>query len=100
MSYTYSFERVTPETEGYGDTIFDTPENNTEPADLFSDLSEIISAISIGSFISIKDEICQSLFFEFENSSKDLVRVCHSSLEKSNSLRMADLSLPFSSCSI
>jgi hypothetical protein len=41
MSYTYSFERVTPETDGYGDTIFDTPENNTEPTtDLFSDLSD------------------------------------------------------------
>jgi hypothetical protein len=40
MSYTYSFERVTPETDGYGDTIFDTPENNTEPADLFSDWTD------------------------------------------------------------
>ncbi len=41
MSYTYSFDRVTPETEGYGDTIFDTPENNTEPpADLFSDWTD------------------------------------------------------------
>lgn len=40
MSYTYSFDRVTPETEGYGDTIFDTPENNTEPTDLFSDWTD------------------------------------------------------------
>jgi hypothetical protein len=40
MSYTYSFERVTPETDGYGDTIFDTPENNTEPADLYSDWTD------------------------------------------------------------
>lgn len=40
MSYTYSFDRITPETEGYGDTIFDTPENNTEPTDLFSDWTD------------------------------------------------------------
>jgi hypothetical protein len=40
MSYLYSFERVTPETDGYGDTIFDTPENDTEPTDLFSDWTD------------------------------------------------------------
>lgn len=40
MSYTYSFDRITPETEGYGDTIFDTPENNSEPTDLFSDWTD------------------------------------------------------------
>ncbi len=40
MSYTYSFDRVTPETEGYGDTIFDTPEVDTEPTDLFSDWTD------------------------------------------------------------
>jgi hypothetical protein len=40
MSYLYSFERVTPETDGYGDTIFDTPENDTIPADLYSDWTD------------------------------------------------------------
>ena len=40
MSYTYSFDRVTPETEGYGDTIFDTPEVDTIPADLYSDWTD------------------------------------------------------------
>jgi len=40
MSYLYSFERVTPETDGYGDTIFDTPENDSTPADLYSDWTD------------------------------------------------------------
>ena len=40
MSYTYSFERFTPETDGYGDTIFDTPENENDPTDLFSDWAD------------------------------------------------------------
>ncbi len=42
MSYIYSHDRVTPETEGYGDgdTIFDTLENDTEPTDLFSDWTD------------------------------------------------------------
>ena len=40
MSYTYSFERFTPETDGYGDTIFDTPETDNDPTDLFSDWAD------------------------------------------------------------
>ena len=40
MSYTYSFERFTPETDGYADTIFDTPENENDPTDLFSDWAD------------------------------------------------------------
>ena len=40
MSYLYSFERVTPETDGYGDTIFDTPEIDKDPTDLFSDWTD------------------------------------------------------------
>lgn len=40
MSYLYSFERVTPETDGYGDTIFDTPEIDNDPTDLFSDWTD------------------------------------------------------------
>ena len=40
MSYTYSFERFTPETDGYGDTIFDTPEIDNDPTDLFSDWTD------------------------------------------------------------
>lgn len=40
MSYTYSFERFTPETDGYGDTIFDTPEIDNDPTDLFSDWAD------------------------------------------------------------
>ena len=40
MSYTYSFERTTPETDGYGDTIFDTPEIDNDPTDLFSDWTD------------------------------------------------------------
>ena len=40
MSYTYSFERFTPETDGYGDTIFDTPEIDNDPTDLFSDQTD------------------------------------------------------------
>ena len=40
MSYLYSFERTTPETDGYGDTIFDTPEIDNDPTDLFSDWTD------------------------------------------------------------
>ena len=40
MSYTYSFERFTPETDGYGDTIFDTPEIDNDPTDLYSDWTD------------------------------------------------------------
>ena len=40
MSYLYSFERFTPETDGYGDTIFDTPEIDNDPTDLFSDWTD------------------------------------------------------------
>lgn len=40
MSYLYSFERVTPETDGYGDTIFDTPEIDNDPTDLYSDWTD------------------------------------------------------------
>lgn len=40
MSYIYSFEKVTPETDGYGDTIFDTPEIDNDPTDLFSDWTD------------------------------------------------------------
>ena len=40
MSYIYSFEKVTPETDGYGDTIFDTPETDNDPTDLFSDWAD------------------------------------------------------------
>ena len=40
MSYLYSFERTTPETDGYGDTIFDTPENEKFYGDLYSDWTD------------------------------------------------------------
>ena len=40
MSYIYSFEKFTPETDGYGDTIFDTPEIDNDPTDLFSDWTD------------------------------------------------------------
>ena len=40
MSYIYSFEKVTPETDGYGDTIFDTPEIDNDPTDLYSDWTD------------------------------------------------------------